>query len=161
MIFETATEFSDAVESMGGLSLRVVATSGAFDILHKGHLKMLHLCQTLGGVVVVLLNTDKSIRSYKSEHHPLKPWKERAALLDEMESVDYVVGLHADDPRNALEIIKPDVWVKGDRPISEVIERDVCLDNDCDIVILWNSQAGSSSDYIEKAAQIYTAELEA
>ena len=136
----------------------LVATSGAFDLLHRGHLKLFRYCRKLGDTVVVLLNTNHSIQKYKSEHRPVKDWNTRAELLDAMGNVDHVVGLHEADPIYAIGAIRPDVWVKGDRPIEEIVEKDALFGLGCDIIVLWNCEAGSSTDLIEKAAQIYAAE---
>lgn len=161
MIYNDMTEF---LQECHGLQkdrrgdVVLVATSGAFDILHRGHLKMLRLCRRLGTRVVVLLNTDESIQAYKSEHRPVKDWQTRADLLDELECVDYVVGLRDPTPTLDLAELKPDIFVKGDRPINEIVEKEALFDVDSDIVILWNHEHGSSTDLIAKAAQVWHAE---
>ncbi len=137
---------------------KMVATSGAFDILHSGHIKLLQLCKRLGTSVVVLLNTDESVRTYKSEHRPIKDWQTRAELLDELRCVDFVVGLHDPTPIGALGLLKPHLWIKGDRPIEEIVEKEVLFNVGCDIIVIWNSEAGSSTDLIARAARAWSAE---
>ena len=108
--------------------------------------------------MVVLLNTDKSVKEYKSVHRPIKDWQTRAELLDAMECVDFVVGLDESTPTDALERIEPSLWVKGDRPIEEIVEKNVLFNVGCDIIVLWNSELGSSTDLIKKAAEAWDLE---
>lgn len=163
MIFTNIDEYLEAQDlpnyiphSMG--KLQVVATSGAFDILTPGHIELFEYCRRLGTYVVVLLNTDESIQQYKSEHRPVKPWKDRAMILDGLRNVEHVIGLDEDDPRYAIGKLKPNVWVKGNRPRSEVVELEKVWSNGGVYVSLWTSFDQSSTKYIQKAAEIYLAE---
>lgn len=137
---------------------QVVATSGAFDIITPGHVELFEYCRRLGTFVVVLLNTDASIQIYKSEHRPVKPWEDRAKILDSFRNVEHVIGFDEDDPKEAIEKLKPDIWVKGNRPASEVVEMDTVWRNDGIYVSVWTDYKQSSTGYIEKAAEIYLAE---
>jgi D-beta-D-heptose 7-phosphate kinase/D-beta-D-heptose 1-phosphate adenosyltransferase len=92
---------------------RVVATSGCFDLLHAGHVQMLHAARRLGDRLVVLLNSDASVRRLKGPRRPIVPEHDRAALLRALACVDDVVIFDEDTPVQALERVQPDVFVKG------------------------------------------------
>jgi len=91
----------------------VVATSGCFDLLHAGHIRMLTSARALGDRLVVLLNDDASVRRTKGSGRPLVPVAERAELLRALTAVDEVVIFGEDTPVRALREIRPDVFVKG------------------------------------------------
>lgn len=159
MIFDSVEAFFEFCHwhrpEKRGVGSLLVATSGCFDILHKGQIKLLKTARCLGESVVVLLNSDDSVKEYKSPARPVKDWATRAALLDELQSVDYVVKLDAPTPTSAIMELKPQIWVKGNRHKSEIGELEACFDEACDVVVLWNCEHGSSTDLIAKAAQVY------
>jgi rfaE bifunctional protein nucleotidyltransferase chain/domain/rfaE bifunctional protein kinase chain/domain len=92
---------------------RIVATSGCFDLLHAGHVHMLEAARRLGDRLVVLLNSDASVRRLKGARRPLVPQGDRAALLRALACVDDVIVFDDDTPVHALERLRPDVFVKG------------------------------------------------
>ncbi|MBC7305954.1 MAG: D-glycero-beta-D-manno-heptose 1-phosphate adenylyltransferase, partial [Dietzia sp.] len=91
----------------------IVATGGCFDVLHAGHAQYLRAARELGDLLVVLLNSDASVRRLKGPGRPVNPVADRRALLEALASVDAVVVFDEDDPREALDTLRPDVWVKG------------------------------------------------
>ena len=98
------------VRATGG---RVVATGGCFDILHAGHVAMLEAARALGDCLVVLLNSDASVRRLKGPDRPLVHQDDRAALLGALRCVDAVVVFDEDTPERALADLAPDVFAKG------------------------------------------------
>jgi rfaE bifunctional protein nucleotidyltransferase chain/domain/rfaE bifunctional protein kinase chain/domain len=98
------------VRAAGGT---VVATGGCFDVLHAGHVACLEAARRLGDVLVVLLNSDASVRRLKGPGRPLVPAEDRAQVLRGLASVDEVVVFDEDDPCAALARLRPDVWAKG------------------------------------------------
>jgi D-beta-D-heptose 7-phosphate kinase / D-beta-D-heptose 1-phosphate adenosyltransferase len=98
------------VRSDGG---QVVATGGCFDLLHVGHIASLQAARRAGDALVVLLNSDDSVRRRKGPGRPVVPQAERARVLQALECVDGVIVFDEDDPRAALERLRPDIWVKG------------------------------------------------
>jgi rfaE bifunctional protein nucleotidyltransferase chain/domain len=98
------------VRATGGT---VVATGGCFDVLHAGHVACLEAARRLGDVLVVLLNSDASVRRLKGPGRPVVPAEDRAQVLRGLASVDEVVVFDEDDPCAALERLRPDVWAKG------------------------------------------------
>jgi len=91
----------------------VVATGGCFDILHAGHVASLSAARALGDCLVVLLNSDASVRRLKGRGRPVHTAADRAAVLASLRSVDAVLVFDEDDPTRALRELRPDVWAKG------------------------------------------------
>jgi rfaE bifunctional protein nucleotidyltransferase chain/domain len=91
----------------------VVATGGCFDILHAGHVETLQGARRLGDRLVVLLNSDASVRRLKGEGRPINTAADRAAVLRALGCVDEVIVFDEDTPVTALERVRPDVFVKG------------------------------------------------
>lgn len=91
----------------------IVTTNGVFDIMHVGHLRYLQACKQLGQVLVVLVNSDGSVRRLKGPQRPIVPEADRMELLAGLGCVDFVVPFEEDTPVALLEEIRPDIHVKG------------------------------------------------
>ncbi len=91
----------------------VVFTNGCFDIIHRGHTDYLSRAKSLGDILVVGLNTDRSVRALKGETRPIVPEDDRAHVLAALRSVDYVCLFDEDTPQEFIAAIVPDVLVKG------------------------------------------------
>ena len=91
----------------------LVATGGCFDVLHAGHVSCLEAARRLGDRLVVLLNSDDSVRRLKGPGRPVQTAADRARVLRGLTCVDDVVVFDEDDPREALGRLRPDVWAKG------------------------------------------------
>jgi D-beta-D-heptose 7-phosphate kinase/D-beta-D-heptose 1-phosphate adenosyltransferase len=100
----------EAVRAAGG---RIVATGGCFDLLHAGHIAMLEAARALGDHLVVLLNSDASVRRLKGSDRPLVEQSDRVAVLEALRCVDAVVVFDEDTPERAIAELAPDVWAKG------------------------------------------------
>ena len=108
----------------------IVTTNGCFDILHVGHVRYLKKSKTFGDVLIVCLNSDKSVRSIKGEGRPINNENDRAEVLCALECVDYVILFDEDSPKDLLEIIKPDIYTKGaDYTLQTLPEADIILKN--------------------------------
>jgi D-beta-D-heptose 7-phosphate kinase/D-beta-D-heptose 1-phosphate adenosyltransferase len=92
---------------------RVVFTNGCFDLLHVGHLRYLQEARALGDVLVVGVNSDRSVRALKGASRPVLPGVERAELLAGLRCVDYVTLFDEATPEALIEELRPDVHVKG------------------------------------------------
>jgi D-beta-D-heptose 7-phosphate kinase/D-beta-D-heptose 1-phosphate adenosyltransferase len=116
----------DRVRARGGT---VVAAGGCFDLLHAGHIATLKSARSLGDCLVVCLNSDASVRRLKGRPRPLVGQDDRARVLDALECVDAVVVFDEDTPAEILELVRPDIWVKGgdyagaEVPEAAVLER--------------------------------------
>lgn len=98
------------VRARGGT---LVATGGCFDIVHAGHVASLSAARRLGDALVVLVNSDESVRRLKGRGRPAVTAADRVRVLEAMASVDAVVVFDEDDPRSALARLRPDIWAKG------------------------------------------------
>ena len=92
----------------------VVFTNGCFDILHIGHIEYLKYSKRQGNVLVVGLNTDRSVREQKGPDRPFVSEEERARLISAMEDVNYVVLFDDLTPDKVIKKLQPDVLVKGE-----------------------------------------------
>ena len=90
----------------------VVYTSGTFDMLHINHLRMLEYARGLGDILIVGVNTDELVESYKSE--PIIPFDERIALMRAIKGPDVVIPQHSLDHRDKVKKLNFDVFVVGD-----------------------------------------------
>ena len=105
---------------------RVVFTNGCFDILHRGHVDYLQKARGLGDVLIVGLNTDASVRRLKGSDRPMVDETDRAHVLAGLASVDFVCLFEEDTPQGLIEMIVPDVLVKGaDWAVADVVGREV------------------------------------
>lgn len=104
----------------------IVFTNGCFDILHAGHVRYLTEARAQGDVLVVGLNSDKSITSIKDAGRPIIPEDQRAEVLSGLGCVDYVTFFDEPDPFAIINAIKPHVLVKGaDWPEDQIIGADI------------------------------------
>jgi D-beta-D-heptose 7-phosphate kinase/D-beta-D-heptose 1-phosphate adenosyltransferase len=92
---------------------RVVFTNGCFDLLHPGHVALLEAARAEGDVLVVGLNSDRSVRALKGERRPVLPEAERREALLALEAVDAVAIYDQDTPVEIIRALLPDVLVKG------------------------------------------------
>jgi D-beta-D-heptose 7-phosphate kinase/D-beta-D-heptose 1-phosphate adenosyltransferase len=92
----------------------VVFTNGCFDILHAGHIEYLAFASRQGDVLVVGLNSDRSVRSIKGPERPVCPQDQRARVLSAVEAIDYIVVFDEDTPQRLIEAVRPDILVKGE-----------------------------------------------
>jgi D-beta-D-heptose 7-phosphate kinase/D-beta-D-heptose 1-phosphate adenosyltransferase len=92
---------------------RVVFTNGCFDIIHAGHVNYLEQARQLGDRLIVAVNSDDSVRRLKGRGRPINPADRRMAVLAGLEAVDWVVCFTDDTPTSLLQVLQPDVLVKG------------------------------------------------
>ena len=103
----------------------IVFTNGCFDVLHRGHLEYLRFCRRQGDVVILGLNSDKSIRLIKGPDRPINNQEDRAALLEAMEMIDYITLFDEPSVLNLIKKVRPDVLVKGeDWAVKGVVGRE-------------------------------------
>lgn len=91
----------------------VVFTNGCFDVVHRGHIELLKFCKSQGDIVVVGLNSDRSVKTIKGPDRPLNNQYDRAAVLAALGTVSYITIFDEPDPLNLIKKVKPDVLVKG------------------------------------------------
>ncbi len=135
---------------------RIVFTNGCFDILHVGHIRYLTQARKLGDILIVGLNTDRSVRMIKGEKRPIVPEKERAEVLSSLEVVDYVVLFDEPDPLHLITALKPTILAKGaDWSKDKIIGKDVVEGSGGRVVRIPLVPGSSSTGVIEKVMKVY------
>jgi len=104
---------------------KVVLTNGCFDLLHPGHVALFEAARSEGDVLVVALNSDRSVRELKGSDRPVVGEAERAETLRALEAVDRVVIYDEPTPLHVITALRPDVLVKGaDWPVDQIVGRE-------------------------------------
>lgn len=106
-------EIRKIAKKLHGEGKRIVFTNGCFDILHKGHVYLLQEAKKMGDVLIVGINSDKSVEKIKGEKRPILKEDERSFIIDNIKGVDYVVIFDEETPENLIKEIEPDILVKG------------------------------------------------
>jgi D-beta-D-heptose 7-phosphate kinase/D-beta-D-heptose 1-phosphate adenosyltransferase len=139
---------ADAHRSAGEV---VVFTNGCFDILHPGHVSYLDFARSQGDVLIVGLNSDKSVKELKGQNRPVLPEMDRACLLGALESVTHIVLFDENTPANLVEEVRPDVLVKGeDWRDKGVVGREFVESYGGRVVLAKIVEGHSSSDIIDR-----------
>jgi D-beta-D-heptose 7-phosphate kinase/D-beta-D-heptose 1-phosphate adenosyltransferase len=135
---------------------KVVFTNGCFDIVHLGHVEYFRFARRQGDVLVVAVNTDESIRRLKGPRRPIIPEDDRVSVLEELESIDYLIKFSDDTPIPLLEAIKPDVLVKGaDYRKEQVVGWDVVEGQGGRVALAPLVDGRSTSSVIERILEAY------
>ncbi len=130
---------------------RIVFTNGCFDILHAGHISYLREARRQGDLLIVGLNSDASIRRIKGQGRPVNHETDRAMVLSELASVDYIVLFSEDTPIKIIGALKPDVLVKGaDYKRSEVVGGDLVERHGGKVVLVSLVAGRSTTNIIRK-----------
>jgi rfaE bifunctional protein nucleotidyltransferase chain/domain len=130
---------------------RVVFTNGCFDLLHPGHVSYLRAARSLGDALVVGLNSDASVRRLKGPSRPVVPEKDRAAVLEALESVDAVCIFGEDTPIRLMRELEPAIYVKGgDYRVKDLPEAEVAMEFGAEVRIISFEPGYSTSALIEK-----------
>lgn len=109
---------------------KIVFTNGCFDILHAGHVDYLAKAKAKGDILIVGLNSDESVSRIKGELRPIINQIERAFVLSNLRSVDYISLFNEDTPLELISEIIPDILVKGsDWAIENIVGKDIVLAN--------------------------------
>lgn len=116
----------ELIKSLQKTGKKVVFTNGCFDILHSGHISYLTRAKELGDILVVGLNSDKSVSRLKGKFRPINNQDDRAILLNALECVDFVIIFDEDTPIDLIKRISPDILVKGaDYSGKEIVGSDI------------------------------------
>lgn len=127
---------------------KIVFTNGCFDILHSGHVDYLTKAKSVGDVLIVAINSDKSVRSIKGDSRPVLEESDRAFLVQNLKPVDHVFLFDEDTPAKVIDAIIPDVLVKGaDWDESQIVGRDSVVNN------------GGSIERIDFVSQLSTSKI--
>lgn len=141
---------------------RVVFTNGCFDLVHPGHTRYLAAARALGDVLVVAVNSDRTIRLLKGEGRPLVPEAERMEMLAALRVVDYVILFDDPTPREVIARMLPQVLVKGaDWGPNAIVGREEVEAAGGKVVSMPVAQGFSTSSIIERIRAIPQARAKA
>jgi len=118
-------ELKQHVERLKTEGKRLVFTNGCFDIIHAGHIRYLKEAKALGDLLIIGLNSDKSVSAIKPGR-PVNPQDQRAEVLSSLEMVDYVTLFDEETPYALIKLLQPDILVKGgDWKKEDIIGSDI------------------------------------
>lgn len=134
---------------------QIVFTNGCFDLIHTGHLKILNGAKALGEILIVGLNSDKSVKILKGKNRPIINQFDRSIVLSNFRSVDYVVIFDEETPLELIKTIQPDILVKGgDYTIDQIIGSDIVKLNGGKTVIIPFEKGKSTSNILKRIVEL-------
>ena len=129
----------------------VVFTNGCFDLLHRGHVHILRQAKAAGDILIVGMNSDRSVKSIKGPTRPILPETDRVELIAAMEMVDYVVLFDESDPYQLIAAIKPNVLAKGgDWSADKIVGSDIVERNGGRVAVIPYLKGFSTTEIIER-----------
>jgi len=128
----------------------IVFTNGCFDLLHKGHIDLLNKASTYGDILIVGLNSDSSVKKLKGKERPIENESIRSKNLLNLQFVNYVIIFDSETPKDLVEIIMPDVLVKGgDYNSNNIVGAKEVISNGGRVEIVPLTDGYSTSSIIE------------
>jgi len=144
-------ELKKIVSLAKGTGKTVVFTNGCFDLIHGGHIEFLQKAREKGDLLVVGLNSDRSVKSIKGEGRPIKSEKERANIISALRYVDYITIFDESTPADLIREVRPDILVKGDDyAIDEVVGREIVEGYGAKVELIPVVQGLSTTNIVEK-----------
>ncbi len=135
---------------------KVVFTNGVFDILHSGHVDYLTKSKDLGDILIVGMNSDKSVKNIKGAKRPIVDQENRAIIVASLKPVDFVVLFDEDTPAKLVDAIIPDVLVKGaDWTLDKIEGRETVIKNGGEVKNIKFVNEQSTSKIIQKILSLY------
>jgi D-beta-D-heptose 7-phosphate kinase/D-beta-D-heptose 1-phosphate adenosyltransferase len=142
---------ADVVAEHRRAGRRIIFTNGCFDLLHLGHAEYLRQARRLGDLLVVGVNSDHSVARLKGPGRPVLPEDERAALLAALEPVDLVTVFDEPTPRVLLELLRPDLYVKGGDYTADMLsEADIVNAIGGEVVTVGYVQGRSTTELVDR-----------
>lgn len=155
-IFKIADNLS-FINKLKNENKKIVFTNGVFDIIHRGHVEYLSEAKLLGDILIVGLNSDSSVKMIKGDNRPIVPEVNRAFVLANLKPVDYVIIFSDNTPYKLINIIKPDILVKGaDWDEDKIVGADIVRSYGGEIKRINYVENNSSTNIIDKIIQLYT-----
>ena len=151
----TAEAARRRVDELRATGRTIVFTNGVFDLLHVGHLRYLQQARSLGGALLVGVNSDRSVRAIKGPDRPITSEAERAEVLEGLACVDGVVIFDEDTPHDLIAALQPDVLVKGaDWAEDAIVGRDVVEARGGRVVRIAIEPGHSTTSIVEKVRRL-------
>ncbi len=150
----TRSQLAPLTQLLRAQGKTVVTLNGSFDVLHAGHLHILEEAKSQGDALIVGLNSDASVKRYKSKHRPLVPEAERARMLLALRCVDYVHIFDEKTPMAFLEEVKPDVHVNGSEYGPDCVEAPTVKKNGGRVHIVEKLPGFSTSALLDRIRKL-------
>lgn len=152
---EEIIEIAKNLKSEGKL---IVTTNGCFDILHAAHVRLFNYAKEQGDALIVLLNSDASVKKNKGDKRPIVNQNERAYMIASLEAVDYVVIFNEESPLGLLKEIKPSIHVKGSTSSAEKLreEKEIMESWGAEYRIIPEEKGKSTTRIIEQIISVYS-----
>ena len=129
----------------------IVMTNGCFDLLHVGHIRLLSESKTMGDVLVVAIDDDKSVRTLKGEDRPIIGVQERLRIISALDSVDFVTLFSTEKLEQVIEAVQPDILTKGSNYTTDtVLGREIVERSGGRVVLIPITESVSSSRIIDQ-----------
>lgn len=155
-VYNTTDDVTGLVNSLKSGNKKIVFTNGVFDIIHRGHVEYLSEAKSLGGVLIVGMNSDSSVKAIKGDKRPVVGQDNRAFVLANLKPVDYVLIFDEDNPYNLIKKVMPDVLVKGaDWEEEKIIGADIVKANGGELRTVKLVENSSSTNIVERIIQLY------
>jgi len=130
---------------------KIVFTNGCFDLIHQGHIDYLSQAADHGDILIIGLNTDASVKRLKGENRPVQDERSRALLLSSLRFVDAVVLFDQDTPYELIQLVNPDVLVKGsDYSAEEIVGYDIVTAKGGEVITIDYLDGFSTTGLIEQ-----------
>ncbi len=155
-IFLDTNQLKNRIRQLRDKGKKIVFTNGCFDIVHAGHIYYLKEAKKLGDCLVVALNSDNSIKRIKGKNRPIISEENRLIMLEALYFVDFVTVFDEDTPYNLIDMLVPDILVKGgDWDIDKIVGKDIVEQNGGNVINIPFKEGFSTTSIIEKIREIY------
>ncbi|MES0349892.1 MAG: D-glycero-beta-D-manno-heptose 1-phosphate adenylyltransferase [Desulfobacteria bacterium] len=149
-------ELKKTVRALKDAGKKIVFTNGCFDLLHLGHVRYLEAARAEGDVLVIGVNSDRSVHEIKGPSRPVVPEDERAEVLAALACVDFVTLFDEPDPLETIRALLPDVLVKGsDWEEDAIVGKEVVEEHGGRVVRVPLTEGASTTKIIEKILANY------
>ena len=152
----TIEDFRTVLSAYRAQGKKVVFTNGCFDIVHPGHMKVFAEARAQGDLLVVGLNSDRSIGCIKDPRRPILNQSERAAVLSAVRYIDHIIMFDDETPKALIEAITPDVLVKGgDWGLDNIVGADHVIAHGGRVHIVSLKEGNSTTNIIDRVLAKY------
>jgi len=144
-------ELKEIVAKERAAGKKIVFTNGCFDLIHIGHVRYLQEAKKKGDLLIVAVNSDRSMKKLKGEGRPIVPEEERAEILSAFAGVDYVVIFSEETRAGIIDALRPDVLVKGsDYRKEDIVGRETVEAGGGEVVTVPLVERHSTKELLEK-----------
>jgi len=144
-------EIVEIIAELRSHNKKIVFTNGCFDIIHRGHVEYLEKAKSYADILVLGLNTDKSVKRIKGESRPYVNEDDRAYVLSRLEAVDIVCLFDEETPLELLKKVKPDFLIKGgDYKLDQIVGRELVESQGGQVLTIPFIQGKSSTSIIDQ-----------